>query len=153
MVRIVCKVFKKRRVVCTQKSIISALLLRAGLYGWNVAEAGHKPAEVALQYRDLAQVLLTSQNNNNNKNPNQTNKLPKQQQQNNSDQQKLHIRTPQKNKNKLQFLQTLGVCQTNAVLKAFFFPHIYLLFLFTKKCLKLPEARNQAFLFSLSNCI
>lgn len=47
MVRVVCKAFKKRRVVRTQKLIIRPLVLPAGLCGWNIAEAGHMPAEVS----------------------------------------------------------------------------------------------------------
>lgn len=92
MVRIVCKAFKKRRVVCRQKLIISALVLLASLCAWNVAEAGPMLAEVSVRYRVLHKYTLLTSHRNNNKDPNQTKTSPKRQQQNNPNQPKTHTR-------------------------------------------------------------
>lgn len=46
IVRTLCKAFKKSGLRTEVNN--QTLILLAGLCGWNVAEAGHMPAEVAL---------------------------------------------------------------------------------------------------------
>lgn len=145
MVRIVCKAFKKRRVVCRQKLIISALVLLASLCAWNVAEAGPMLAEVSVRYRVLHKYTLLTSHRSNNKDPNQTKTSPKRQQQNNPNQPKTHTCTiPQNQKpsvTSFSCLQTLGVCWTSAVLKAGFLLS-YICCSFSQKVPKMARGRK-----------
>lgn len=137
MVRIFCKAFKKRRVVCTQKLIIRALILLAGLCGWNVAEAHiclqRLPSSTGtctiILFWPFKRAMTEIQTKQSPHPQNNSNKII----QTNQKHTEKTLRKQKHPVTSFSCLQTLEVYWINAVLKSFFFfSPIYLLFLFKK---------------------